>query len=328
MKIRYLVYVGFIFSTFFTAPSFADGLGKEVSAGYLKGFELSSGDAQPLLLIIPGSGPTDRDGNTPLGKSRIYQLLADGIFASYRIASVRVDKRGMFSSSAPGVNPNAVTMQNYADDTRLWINTLRKIERADCIWLLGHSEGGLTALLTARQPEGICGLVLVATPGRKIGDLLREQLRNNPANAPLLAEALAAIDRLEKGQKVDAKKLSPALYGLFSPAVQDFLIDQMRYDPPELISRVSVPVLILQGDADIQVSPERDAKRLHQVAPQSRLVVLSGVSHTLKQTASSSLQDNYATYTDPSVPVAEGVIRAIGDFIKSHHVDSQQNKNN
>ncbi|WP_434777296.1 alpha/beta hydrolase [Neisseria sp. Ec49-e6-T10] len=311
----------FIFTAVLAVPVFAGEQSKELSIGYLKGLEITSAYSSAFLIIIPGSGPTDRDGNTPLGKSRIYERLARSISSAYGISSLRVDKRGMFSSSAPNINPNAVTMRDYADDTRLWIDALRKEKGIKCVWLFGHSEGGLTAMLTAQQPEGICGLILAATPGRKTGEILREQLKNNPSNAPLLSDAFTIIQMLEKGQTVGIEKIPTPLYGLFHPVVQNFLIDQMSYDPVNLIASISLPILIIQGDEDIQVSLERDAKKLYKAAPNGELVVLPGVTHVLKQTASSSLVDNYMTYSDPNAPIAESVVQAVGKFIESHHYE-------
>lgn len=322
MKISKVIPLFLVFSLFTAASAPASKGVEEVSVGYLKGLKLAPAKGEydipaPLLLIIPGSGPIDREGNTPMGESRIYHRLARALLDAYGLASVRVDKRGMFSSSAPGVDPNAVTMRDYADDTRLWVEKLKGENRDGCVWLFGHSEGGLTALLAAQNPEGICGVVLAAAPGRKMGDILREQLQANPANAPLLPQAFAAIDALEKGERVDAGRLAPPLHGLFYPAVQGLIIDQMRYDPAELIAKISVPVLILQGESDLQISPERDAARLHKAAPGSKLALLPGVTHVLKRAASGSLADNYATYTDPEARVDESVIDAVGAFVTS-----------
>lgn len=317
MKNSKIILLSCLFCLLVCAPAPAGKGAEEVSAGYLKGIKLAPDASAKLVLIIPGSGPIDRDGNTPLGESKIYRRLATALFDAYGLASVRVDKRGMFSSRAPGVDPNAVTMRDYADDARRWVNRLRGESPEGCVWILGHSEGGLTALLAGQNPEGICGLVLAAAPGRKTGDILREQLAANPANAPLLPQAFAAIAALEKGERVDVSKLAPPMHGLFYPAVQGFIMDQMQYDPAELIAAISLPVLILQGEFDLQISPERDAERLHKAAPGSKLVLLPGVTHVLKRAASGSLEDNYATYTDPHARVDESVVEAVGGFITS-----------
>jgi pimeloyl-ACP methyl ester carboxylesterase len=189
----------------------------------------------PVAIIIPGSGPTDRDGNNPLGVTAgSYRLLAEAL-AAKGVSTIRIDKRGMFGSIAAAADADNVRMTDYAADVRAWGQEAQKRTSARCAWLMGHSEGSLIALITAQQPEGICGLILVAGAGRKMGDILREQLKANPANAPILPQALAAITELEAGRRVDVSGMHPALMALFRPSVQGFVIDQMSYDPAALL---------------------------------------------------------------------------------------------
>ena len=269
----------------------------------------------PVVLIVPGSGPTDRDGNGPLGlKASTYRLLAEGL-AAQGVRSVRIDKRGLFGSAAAVLDANAVTIDDYAADVSSWVQALRQQLGVSCVWVLGHSEGGLVALTAARKDPAICGLVLVATAGRPMGQVLREQLKANPANAPILADALAAIDALEAGRRVDVGALHPALQRLFAPAVQGFLISTMARDPAPLIAAVQQPVLIVQGERDLQVGVA-DARRLATAAPKARLVLLPGVNHVLKAVASPDLAANFATYAAPDLPLAPGIVEAVRDFIQ------------
>lgn len=266
------------------------------------------------MLILPGSGPTDRDGNNPLGvKAAPYRLLADALQAR-GVSTVRVDKRGMFASV--GADPNAVTVPEYANDTAAWVAQLRADTGAPCVWVLGHSEGALVAEVTAAtHPDGICGLILVSGPGRKVGDVLREQLKANPANAPVLPDALGAIDALEAGKRVDVAAFHPALQGLFNPAVQGFLVSLFSYDPATVLASTSVPVLVLQGTTDLQVSMA-DAERLAAARDGVKLVRLDGVNHVLKA-APLDRAANMATYGDPNRPLAPGVADAIAEFVKA-----------
>lgn len=287
--------------------------------GLLKGTMLGPASKHdPVVLIIPGSGPTDRDGNNPLGiNTSTYRLLAEGL-ATRNITTVRIDKRGLFASAAATPDPNAVTIADYVTDIDAWVSVIRQHTGAPSIWLLGHSEGGLVALAADKKREDVRGLLLVSTPGRRGGELLREQLRANPANVPLLCQALSAIDSLENGNRVDTTDMPPALLGLFRPQLQGYLISNFSYDPAQLLENYQKPVLILQGLRDIQVR-EVDARILKQADPQAMLALLPNVNHVLKHVASDEWTDNVAIYADPELPLAPGVIDAISDFIEKHN---------
>jgi pimeloyl-ACP methyl ester carboxylesterase len=268
-----------------------------------------------VVLIIPGSGPTDRDGNNPLGVTAApYRLLADGL-ASRGISSVRIDKRGLFGSKAAIADPNKVTIAHYAADAHAWAASARAATGAGCVWLLGHSEGGLIALAAGQKPEGFCGVIIVAGPGRKLGVVMREQLRANPANAPILPAALAALDSLEAGKPVDAASLPAPLQPLFNAAVQPFVMNLLAQDPAGLAASLTVPLLVVQGDRDIQVTVD-DARVLAAAQAKARLAVLPGVNHVLKAVTGDDRGANLATYADPSLPIAPSVIDTIAGFVK------------
>lgn len=284
--------------------------------GPLAGTMLRGSSAQgPVALIIPGSGPTDRDGNNPLGvRAASYRLLAQGL-SDEGITTVRIDKRGMFGSAGAVPDGNAVTMTDYVTDTAAWTETVRAQTGASCIWLIGHSEGGLVALAAAHEVENLCGLVLIATAGRLMGDVIKSQLRANPANAPLLGAADAAIDELAAGRRVDVSALPQPLAPLFNPAVQGFLISTFALDPAELASKTKLPILIVQGGKDIQVSMA-DAERLKAANPGAVLTILPDANHVLKDVAGDSSSANLATYLAPDLPLAEGLVSVIAAFVR------------
>ena len=355
----------------------------------------------PLVLIIPGSGPTDRDGNSPLGiGAGTYRLLAEGL-AQKGISTVRIDKRGIAASAGavrdanavtiddyvsdarawvddirrrtgtscvwilghsegglvalataqespdicglilvatagrplgdvaeeqlhaqPALEPilpraNAVTIDDYVSDARAWVDDIRRRTGTSCVWILGHSEGGLVALATAQESPDICGLILVATAGRPLGDVAEEQLRAQPALEPILPQADAAIDALASGKRIDAGDVPPALAPLFAPAIQGLLISVFALNPADLAGRVEKPVLILQGDRDIQVGVP-DATALKAAAPTAELAVIPDVNHVLKLVSSDDAAANIATYADPALPLAPGIIETIADFLAPH----------
>lgn len=293
------------------------GTSKEVKAGPKQALagtlQLPSGKPRATAIIIPGSGPTDRDGNNPIGVTAApYRLLAQDL-AARGIATIRIDKRGMFGSKAATPDANKVTIDDYVGDIGSWIAAAKAQTGASCIWLVGHSEGGLVAL-SAAQEKGVCGLVLVATAGRRFGQLIRDQLKANPANAPVLPQAEAALSALEAGKHADTSAMHPALAkGLFNPAVQDYLIDVMRRDPIALLRAYKGRVLVVQGDHDLQVLVD-DARKLGAARPGVAVQVIPGMSHVLKD-APEDPAGNMAVMKRPDLPLSAGLVDQIAAFM-------------
>lgn len=286
--------------------------------GPLKGTQLTpaAGAKAPVAVILPGSGPTDRDGNNPLGvKGSTYRLLAEGL-AAQGVTTVRVDKRGMFASGAAAPDANKVFIADLAADANAWAADLKTRTGAPCVWLIGHSEGALVAEVAGQTGKDLCGLVLVAGSGEKLGDTLRRQLKAGVPAGPLLDQSLAGVDSLEAGRDVDASAMPPGLQALFRPQTQPFLKAALAYDPAALLKTVKGPVLIVQGNNDIQIAPE-NGQRLKAARPDATLVELDGVNHVLK-VAPANRAGNIATYADPSLPLAPGVVPAIAAFLKAH----------
>jgi pimeloyl-ACP methyl ester carboxylesterase len=269
--------------------------------------------AQPVL-ILAGSGPTDRDGNNPLGiRAAPYRLLAEAL-AERGIASLRVDKRGIAASAAAAPREEELRIQNYADDARAWARALKSQTQARCVWLLGHSEGTMHALMAAQDDPDICGLVLVSPAGRRIGDVIREQLAGNPNAAPIRADAFRILRELEAGRTV--ADVPESLAPLFRPSVQPYLISMLAVDPVALARRYTGPILVVQGTTDLQTSIA-DAQAIRAARDGIAIRLIDGMNHVLK-TASSDRQENFATYADPELPLAPGVADAIAGFVTSH----------
>lgn len=308
-------------AAFAAAPLHAEGApsGEPIEApgplAPLSGTLLRAGEGGqgPVALIIPGSGPTDRDGNNPLGVTAAsYRLLAEALLER-GIATVRIDKRGMFASKAAVADANAVTIPDYVTDTAAWVAATREATGAPCVWLIGHSEGGLVALAAAQEPEGLCGVVLVSAPGRPLGDVIKSQLRANPANFGIVPAADAAINTLAAGERVDVANLPAPIQGLFAPSLQGFLMSLFSYDPAALARSTNLPLLIVQGGKDLQV-PVTDAQRMAAANPAAKLVILPDLNHVLKDVGEGA-PANLAAYRDPALPLGKGVAEAIADFI-------------
>ena len=274
-----------------------------------------SGPAAPAALIIAGSGPTDRNGNGPGIRPNTYKMIAQALAAS-GITTLRTDKRGIAHSALAMPNERDMRLQTYVDDTKAWAENLRTTAHADCVWLIGHSEGALIAELAAQDNPHICGLVLISGAGRRASDLLRDQINNAPHPIPdaLKQKAFAIIAQLEQGHTVD--DISAGFEALFRPSVQPYLISWMTVDPAAVLAKLKLPVLILQGDNDIQIAPD-DAKKLSAARPDARLVILPGVNHVLK-IAPTERKANIDTYRSPELPLAPGITDAIAAFMKEH----------
>ncbi|MEL7691621.1 alpha/beta hydrolase [Citromicrobium bathyomarinum] len=272
-------------------------------------------EGTPAILIVPGSGPTDRDGNSPLGiAAQSYKLLADAL-AQRGIASVRIDKRGMFGSAGAVPDANDVIVGDYVSDIESWAETISARTGGECVWLLGHSEGGIISMAAAaKDPARYCGLLLVATPGVNTGDVMRAQLAANPANAPIMPQVDAIIAKLKAGESVPLDAMHPGLIPLFGPQVQGFVGSMLRQEPAELIAAHDLPVLIVNGREDLQ-TPAADAEALAGARPDATLVLLDGVNHVLKQVPPADRAANIASYGNPDLPLAPGLAEAIADFV-------------
>lgn len=299
-------------------PAFAEPVRIDGPAGPLEAEMLSVDGAAHAVVIIPGSGPTDRDGNSPQAglKSDTYKLLAEGL-AEAGVSSLRIDKRGFYGSAAAIADPNDVSIGAYAGDVRKWV--ARASELAPCVWIAGHSEGGLVALVAARDaPESLCGLILLSTSGRPIGRLLVEQLRAMPGYAPLMPEIEAIVADLEQGNAHEPQTISPALQPLFAPALQRYMIDLFSYDPVEVAAHWKGAVLIVQGTADMQVKPV-DADILASALPQAGRLDLADATHMLK----ADVPDQpFATYADPSLPLHPALLPALVRFLDAHGAEN------
>lgn len=265
------------------------------------------------VLLIAGSGPTDRDGNSTVPGIRPanLKLIAEGL-ATQGIASLRFDKRGIGTSAAAMSGEQNLRFSTYVDDAVAWAEFLKSQPQVRCVVILGHSEGALIAALAAARTK-VCGMISISGAGLPAGEALKQQFRSRHTPEAAMQTVESIIDRLEKGETVtDAP---PQLAALFRPSVQPYLISYFAVDPAKAIAALTVPVLLMQGTTDVQVSVA-DVQRLAKANPAAKLVILDGVNHVLK-TAPADFKANLATYADPALPLAPGVLPAIVDFIKA-----------
>ena len=266
----------------------------------------------PGAVIIAGSGPTDRDGNSPAGiGTDAYAMLAKGL-AERGIASLRYDKRGLPSSKGTVVMATT-TLDHFADDATAAAGLLAARTDIGPVVFIGHSEGGTLAMLAAADSAPVQGLVLVATAGRRPTAILREQLGRQFPPAVVASFDTAWAGYLRGDTAVTPP---PALAGLFAPETRRFLQSWEAIDPVEMLARLRLPTMVLQGETDVQITLD-DARRLARARPDVRLVTLPGVNHVLKEASGATPQAQAAAYTNRALPLAPAVVPAIADFIKS-----------
>lgn len=266
----------------------------------------------PVVLIIAGSGPTDRDGNSPMlaGKNNSLLQLADSL-ASHGIASLRYDKRGVAKSQIKGLKEEQMLFSDGVDDAIGWIRWLRQ-QGFRKIFVAGHSEGSLVGLCAA-QTEKFKGFISIAGVGRPIDMVLREQISAGSGPDSLKKLAGRYLDTLLMGQRI--AKPNPMLFSLFRPSVQPYMISWLRYNPQELIRSLNTPVIILQGTSDLQVK-ETDAQLLAQANHRAKLVIIPQMNHVLKKISQEGNAENIASYSNPNLPVMTALVQSIRDFVK------------
>ena len=263
----------------------------------------------PVVLIIAGSGPTDRDGNNTIGlQTDSYKLIAESL-AENGIASIRYDKRGIAASFYEGFKEEDLLFEHYVDDAKAWVELIKNDGRFSKVYVLGHSEGALIGSIVAAEMD-IDGFISVAGAAKKASDILREQLVAQPE--PFKTQMFEILEELEQGNTVS--NVNELFYSLFRPSVQPYLISWFQYDPKEEISKISESVLIVHGITDIQVK-FTDAQSLAESQPNAELVIIQEMNHVLKEVGPNEAE-NLATYSDPDLPLKEEFKTALISFLQ------------
>ena len=284
-----------------------------VAGGVLHG-TLSMPDGQgkvPVVLLHAGSGPTDRNGNSAMlpGQNNALRMLADAL-ARNGIATLRYDKRGIGASASAGRREADLRLDDYVDDATAWLRQLRADPRFTNVLMAGHSEGALIAMVACQKAQ-LDGCVLIAGAGKALDDILRVQLK--PRLPPdLYAQNERILLALKRGEQVS--DVPPALLALYRPSVQPYLIASMKVDPRAAVGALRMPLLILQGVTDLQVSVA-DAQALSAAAPAARLVIVPGMNHVLKM-VSGDLAQQMPSYGDPSLQLAPALVDAVTAFVQ------------
>ena len=270
----------------------------------------------PVALIVAGSGPTDRNGNSagPLraqNNSNLYAILAWQL-ANAGIASVRYDKR-VLGENLPKVDVAKISIDDFVADAIAGARKLVGDRRFSRVILIGHSEGAELVLQAVNRGAPASGIVMRSGAGRPIGPILREQLsRLLPPEEVVKWDS--AFARYLRGE--EPSEVHPTLKSLLQPANRNFMQSWVKYDPPAEIARAKVPVLIVQGGRDIQVT-EADARALKTALPTAKLVVIPVANHVFRAAPSTDRITQLRLYTDPTIPIVPELAPAIADWINA-----------
>jgi pimeloyl-ACP methyl ester carboxylesterase len=261
----------------------------------------------PVVLIIPGSGPTDRNGNNPMGiSSNSYLLLAKEL-AKNNIASLRYDKRNIGQTLAPS-KEKEMRFEDNSDDAIALIKLLHTDPRFSKIIVLGHSEGSLAGML-ASEEQPVNAFISVDGAGSRADEILTEQMKTQP---PYIANGFKTIlDSLKKGKYTDM--VDPALYPIARLSIQPYLLSWMANDPAKEIRKLKMPILIIQGTTDLQVNVS-EAEKLKKAKSDAVLDIIPNMNHIMKD-APAEPDANLATYTQPNLPLKPQLVTDIVAFI-------------
>jgi pimeloyl-ACP methyl ester carboxylesterase len=266
----------------------------------------------PLVVVIAGSGPTDRDGNQ--GKMKNNSLLALGdSLAKKGIATFRYDKRGTGASRQAAPDESSLRFDDYVSDAADWVKKFQQDKRFSKIYIAGHSEGSLVGMLAAQRVR-VDGFISIAGAAQPADSIIFKQLTaSSMITAGMVDTMRMLFGLLRKGERIE--KVPDGFYqALLRPSVQPYVMSWIKYTPAEEIAKLKVPVLIIQGTTDIQVDTE-EAQALAKAKPGAKLVIIKNMNHVLKDMPSREIADNQLSYVDPGFLLKRELTPAIASFI-------------
>jgi len=283
----------------------------------------------PVVLIVAGSGPTDRDGNSPLrpGANNSLKLLAEAL-AGRGIASVRYDKRGIGETgksmllaaekTKTVLREEDLSFETYIDDAVRWGKQLLSDRRFSTLTVMGHSEGSLIGIVAA-QRTGAHAFVSIAGAGRPVQQIILEQVKQH-FPPELLKKTEEILEQLAAGKTVAS--VPSELNLLLRPSIQPYMISWLRYDPAREIAKLRVPILIVQGTTDLQTRLA-DGKGLADGNGNAKLLLIEGMNHVLK-TVPNDPARQVASYSDPTLPVAPELVNETSSFVNENRASRRR----
>lgn len=265
-----------------------------------------------LVILIAGSGPTDRNGNNPAMENNSLKMFSE-MLVDNGYACLRYDKRAIGESSVQHLTKETLNFDLSISDASEWVNMFAADARFHGVVLAGHSQGSLVALAAANKNENVKGVISLAGAGQPIHEVLKWQLAKS-LSIEMQGLVNAKLDTLAMG---DTLKFTPeTLYGFMHPSVQPFLISWMKYDPGTEAANLKVPLLIVNGTTDLQVQVS-EAKILKEKQPAGELVIIKNMNHVLKFTKETQMGPQLELYADPDAPLHKKLAKPVIGFLEA-----------
>jgi hypothetical protein len=261
-----------------------------------------------LIILIAGSGPTNRSGNQIGNINNSLKFLAEGLAGKGNYV-FSYDKRIIAQIIAGNADEKSLRFSHFIDDAKDVIAYFKKTNKYDKIIVAGHSEGSLIGMVAAK--DNADAFISLAGAGRTIDQVIVDQITWQFPN--LHGEAIATFDQLKKGETIQTK--NPVLLSFLRPDVQPYLLSWVAIDPQQEIKKLNVPVLIVNGTKDIQVKVS-EAEFLKAAKPNAQYHIIDNMNHIFKEVKGDDAE-NKATYNNATLPVMPKVIDIINDFVKA-----------
>ena len=263
-----------------------------------------------IAIIIPGSGPTDRNGNQQMMRNNSLKLLAEYL-AQEGIASIRYDKRVLTLLKKNALQEERLDFNMFIEDAVATIEYIRQQGRFKDIYVIGHEQGSLIGMVAAQRAD-VQGFISLSGSGQSIDQTIIHQIGLQMPD--LKDKAMSAFETLKKKGRVT--DYSPALTSIFRPSVQPFMASWMQYDPKVEIGKLSIPTLIINGTNDIQTS-KQEAILLQEGNSDATLKYVEGMNHVLRIIEGDDLE-NTKSYNLTRLPLSLELGTTVSEFIKKH----------
>ncbi|ESU20756.1 hypothetical protein FCR2A7T_10660 [Flavobacterium cauense R2A-7] len=260
-----------------------------------------------LVILLAGSGPTNRNGNQIGMQNNSLKYLAEDL-ANGGYSVFTFDKRIIAQIIAGNINESESRFEDLISDAKSIAEHFKQTNNYKKIVFAGHSEGSLVGMIAAREINANA-YISISGAGRSIDEVLIEQLdKQLPSQKEKIT---ASFNLLKKGETF--KNEVPVLESIFRASVQPYLISWIKYNPQEEIQKLNCPILIINGDNDLQVEP-KDALLLNQVNKKSELVILKNMNHVFK-TIKGDKTENMNSYSNPNLKNAPELSETILKFL-------------